>query len=255
MCQTPRLPPGFRLLALDTVDSTNSVAQQHAAAGADHGTVVWATRQTAGRGRQGRAWSSPPGNLYCSIVLRPKIAITQAPQLSFVAAVALADALGALIPSVLPLRLKWPNDILLGESKAGGILIEAAADPAGRVECLILGLGVNLVSHPADTPYPTTDLRQAGAAVDVAELLSAFCSHLVAWSERWLAEGFAPVRAAWLARARGFGGPIEVRLGHALISGRFADLDEDGALIVESPDGVRRRVTAGDVVGAITREA
>lgn len=252
MSPTPRLPSGFRLLAFDTVDSTNSVAQQHAAAGAEHGTVVWATSQTAGRGRQGRAWSSPPGNLYCSIVLRPKIAIGQAPQLSFVAAVAVADALGELIPTALPLRLKWPNDILLGESKTGGILIEAAADPAGRVECLILGVGVNLASHPADTPYPATDLRQAGATVGAGELLSAFCRHLVAWSERWLAEGFTPVRTAWLARARGFGGPIEVRLGHALISGRFSDIDGDGALIVESSDGVRHRVTAGDVVGALT---
>lgn len=248
MRETPRLPPAARLIARDAVSSTSDVAREAAEQGAPDATVVWATRQTAGRGRLGRSWSSPPGNLYTSLVLRPACPPAVAPQLSFVAAVALAEALTPLLPGMAQLRLKWPNDVLLNGRKLVGILAEAESGTGDRLDFVVLGIGVNLVSHPPDARYGATDLGAEGAVVTPAAMLELLVPALLAWRDRWVAEGFAPIRAAWLARAEGRGQPIEVRLGNALIRGTFDDLDGDGALIVETAPGSRRRITAGDIV-------
>ncbi|MBI3514118.1 MAG: biotin--[acetyl-CoA-carboxylase] ligase [Proteobacteria bacterium] len=250
MSETPRLPPFYHLIVHDSVGSTNDVARELAGQGAADGTVVWAERQTAGRGRLGRRFASPPGNLYVSFVLRPAIGPAVAPQLSFVAAVALVEAARAVLPGRVAVSVKWPNDVLVDGRKVAGILLEAATTTAGALDFVVLGIGVNVTSHPADTAYGATDLTATGAAVTVPALLARLADALLSWRGRWLADGFAPVRAAWLAHARGLGAPIDVRLGDTLISGRFADLDADGALIVESAGGARQRVTAGDVVDA-----
>ena len=250
MSETPRLPPFYHLIVHDVVGSTNDVARDLAGQGAADGTMVWAQRQTAGRGRLGRRFASPPGNLYVSVVLRPAVAPAAAPQLSFIAAVALAEAARAVLPARAVVSVKWPNDVLVDGRKVAGILLEAATTPAGALDFVVVGIGVNVTSHPPNTAYGATDLAVAGAAVSVPGLLARLAEALLAWRDRWLADGFGPVRAAWLADARGLGGPIDVRLGDTLISGRFADLDADGALIVESIGGARQRVTAGDVVEA-----
>jgi len=248
MSVAPRLPAAYRLVVRDTVGSTNDDASGLARAGAGEGTIVWAHRQTAGRGRLGRGWASPPGNLYMSLVVRPDIRPARAPELSFVAAVALGDAVAAAVPAAVTVTLAWPNDLMLGGRKAAGILLEAATTPAGALDFVVLGIGVNVTSHPSDVRRPATDLMREGAPTKAADLLEALAGRLASWIARWRADGFAPVRAAWLARAAGVGAPIDVRLGNALISGRFTDLDDDGAMIIETAEGVRRRVTAGDIV-------
>lgn len=221
-------------------------ARRLAGLGAEDGTLVWALEQTAGRGRHGRGWSSPPGNLYCSMVLRPDCSPARAAQLSLVAAVALADAVASLVPPAATVRLKWPNDLLLDDRKTAGLLLEAASHADGGLDHLILGLGLNIASHPADVGQPVTDLGQAGATADAADALEAVMGRLFAWIARWEAGDFAAVRTAWLARAKGFGDTVTVRLGDERLSGRFAGLDAGGAMILETAAG-RRAISAGEV--------
>jgi len=255
MSGAPHLPAAYRLVVRDTVGSTNDEARALARAGAPDGSIVWARHQTAGRGRLGRSWTSPPGNLFMSLVMRPAIRPARAPELSFVAAVALADAVASVVPAEAPVTVVWPNDLMLAGRKAAGILLEAATTPAGELDFVVLGIGVNVSSHPSDVRRPATDLARAGATITASGMLEALAGRLAVWIGCWRAEGFAPVRAAWLARAAGVGAPIDVRLGNDLISGSFTDLDDDGAMIIETADGSRRRVTAGDIVEMATLQA
>jgi BirA family biotin operon repressor/biotin-[acetyl-CoA-carboxylase] ligase len=245
----PRLPPAYRLVSLAQTGSTNEDARRLAEAGAEDGTLVWALAQTAGHGRRGRAWASPPGNLYCSLVLRPEVTMAAAAQLSFVACLGVGEAVGSLAPPMVPLRYKWPNDVLLDDRKIAGILLEAKGGAAGQPDYVILGVGINVASHPEGTTTPATDLAALGApGLEVAEVLAAFARHFMTWAARWVEDGFAPVRQAWLARAKGVGEAIRIAAeATAALDGRFIDLDESGALVLELHDGTRRRIAAGDV--------
>ena len=243
----PALPEAYRLHHFAAVGSTNDEAKTLARAGAPEGTLVWAGEQTAGRGRRGRVWRSPPGNLYLSLVLRPGGAPPRAAQLGFVAALGLGNALAPLAEAATALRYKWPNDVLLNGKKLAGILLESETAASGRVDFVVVGIGVNLVFAPEDVEFPATSLAAEGVAgVTPPVLLEAFVRHFENWATRWREEGFAPVRAAWLARAEGLGAAIRVRLDRTTHIGRFLDLDADGALVLESAEG-RRRIAAGEV--------
>jgi len=246
----PVLPDFYRLIRLATVGSTNDEAKRLAQSGAPEGTLVWALEQTAGRGRRGRPWQSPPGNLYLSLLLRPAVSAGQAAQLGFVAALALGDALEPLIGAGHALRFKWPNDVLLDGRKLAGILLESETAAAVAVAFVVIGMGINLAVAPSGTEFPAISLAEAGIrGVSPGVLLDAFAHHFQGWYRRWRAEGFAPVRLAWLARAGGLGEAVLVRLERATLSGRFLDLDEEGALLLESDQG-RRRIAAGEVFPA-----
>lgn len=245
---------GDRLIAFATIDSTNDELKRRAAAGATDGTVVWAETQTHGRGRGLRVWQSPPGNLYASILVRPDCAAADGAQLTFAAALATADAVAAHVAEGADVRCKWPNDVLIAGRKVAGILLESALAPSGRLEWLIVGVGINVAWHPPDDAallYPATSLRAHGAAAPRPEDVLA---HLVAafahWRAVWAAEGFPPLRAAWLARAYGLARAVTVRLDGETVAGVFADLDAGGALVVETACGVRRSIVAGDVFPA-----
>lgn len=253
MTEAVSLPPAYRLVALDTVGSTNEEAKRLAREGAEDGTLVWAREQTAGRGRGGRGWTSPRGNLYLSLVLRPECPAQRAAELGFVAAIGLGDALASLIPPLVPVNYKWPNDVLVGERKAAGILIETESGvrpaPEAPLEWMVLGMGVNVQHYPEDTEFPATSLRYEGAGeVTVEALLEAFGRFFMEWANRWLDDGFPPVAAAWKARALGIGKKIRVRLPNETLRGKFIDLDADGALLLGLEKGAApRRITAGDV--------
>lgn len=240
------LPRFFRLVAFDTVDSTNDLARSLAAEGAPEGTVVWARAQTAGRGRRGRGWHSPPGNLFLSILLRPHVPPGDAAQLSFAAALAVHDAATAVLPGGVRVDLKWPNDVLVEGSKVSGILLETADGEDGGHPALVVGIGVNVAAPPPDPAYPATCLADHGATVDPATVLAAVARGVERWYGRWREAGFGPLRAAWLERARGVGGPVTVRLPDASLDGVFVDLDPSGALILDAAGG-RRTIGAGDV--------
>src|SRR5919198_6069394 len=156
------LPEGFRLHRYETIGSTNDEARRLAREGAPAGTLVWAVAQSAGRGRRGHLWQSPPGNLYLSLVLRPDVPPALAPQLGFIAALALGDALDQLAGPGLQLRYKWPNDVLAEGRKIAGILLESETAGAGRLEFVIIGIGVNIASAPRDLEYPATSLADQG---------------------------------------------------------------------------------------------
>lgn len=242
------LPPGFSLVALDEAGSTNDEAKACATEGAPDGTVVWARRQRAGRGRRGRAWHSPPGNLFLSVVLRPACEARVVAQLSFVAALAAADFVDGLLPGRRA-RCKWPNDVLVDGGKVAGILLESAACPRRRTDWVVLGIGVNLVHHPGlGTPRPSASLASAGAtSLLPEEALPCLLAALARRRADWCARGFAGIRSAWLARAHGLGESITVANGGRRYAGLFAGLDANGALVLVEEDSVRRRIGAGEV--------
>ena len=244
--EPPPLPPPFELLRFDAVGSTSDEAKRLARAGVAEGLIVTAGEQTAGRGRRGRAWVSPSGNLYMSILLRPRCRVATAAQLGFVAALGLSAAMAELAPGI-GFACKWPNDVMANNKKLAGILLETEMIAGDVPDFVVIGIGVNLTTSPRDVTYPTTSLAEEGCA-DIAPLtaLAAFVRHFAPWHECWRDAGFAAVREAWLTRATGFGEPIRVRLERDTLDGRFADLDADGALLLDLPGGTRR-IAAGEI--------
>lgn len=237
------LPSGFVLHEFDSLDSTNAEALRRIAAGrATPGDVILAATQASGRGRAGRTWESPAGNLHATVVLGVP-AGRMAGQLAFVAGLAALDALRTLAPAGA-FTLKWPNDVLAGGRKIAGILIEAG-DGAFAV-----GIGINLAASPPDDAvrYTATSLlTETGSAVAPRDAVAALCAALAPWHRRWAAEGFEPLRAAWLASAHRMGDTIAASTASGRIEGRFSGLDPEGALIVETAGGDRCLVSAGDV--------
>jgi BirA family biotin operon repressor/biotin-[acetyl-CoA-carboxylase] ligase len=235
-----------RRVAHDVLGSTNAEALALARQG-QHGPLwVTAERQNAGRGRRGRAWKSPPGNLYASLLLSAPGAPEHWPQLSFVAALAVHDAVVEVAAHVAPfLAIKWPNDLLLAGAKFAGILIEGEG---GETPALVIGIGVNCANHPVDVEYPATDLAAAGAAVPPPALFAALARTMQGRLAQWdWGGGFSAIRRDWLARAAGIGETVRVRLAQREVTGRFEALDESGGLLLRLPDGNTTTIAAGDV--------
>ena len=241
------LPRDYTLIAFDQVDSTNDEAKDRAAAGVPEGTVVWARQQRAGRGRRGRAWVSPPGNLYFSVILRPHCEARKVARLSFVATLAVVDFVDGLLPDRA--TCKWPNDILVDGGKVAGILLESALEPGGRVDWVVLGIGVNLASHPEiEGPVPSTSLVNAGAPpIAPEDALPPLLTALTRRQSDWERQGFAAVRRAWLARAHGLGGPVTIANGGQTLAGIFEGLDAEGALVLVQAGAAPISIAAGDV--------
>lgn len=247
MIRDVNLPSPFRLLAFDSIDSTNEEAKRLALADEDDGAVVWARSQSAGRGRRGRSWQSIEGNLYCSILLRPNCHAQRALQLSFVAALAMADAVAAVMPKGTFVHCKWPNDVLVEGHKVAGILLESQAVALGGMDWLVIGAGLNISHFPEDVEYPATSLLAQGAiGIKPEDMLESFTRRILTGMVTWRNMGFEPVRRAWLRRAAGIGKEITVRLERETLTGIFKTLDKDGALILLQ-DGIEKRITAGDV--------
>ncbi len=232
-----------RCLAFPVLDSTNAEARRRAEAG-DRGPVwICAGRQTAGRGRRGRRWVSEAGNLHVTLLFVPGRGMRERPQLSFVAALAAHDAVATLVGGGDGLACKWPNDLLADGRKLGGILLE------GEGDWLAIGFGLNLAHRPHGLDQPATSISHAFGVTVEPE--TAWAALVKAFSRRyglWERSGFAPIREAWKARAMGLGEVVTVRLARRTIRGRMCDLDADGALLLERPDGTLERITAGDVV-------
>jgi BirA family biotin operon repressor/biotin-[acetyl-CoA-carboxylase] ligase len=224
------------------LDSTHAEALRRAAEGAADGLAIIAARQSAGRGRDGRSWESPAGNLYLSALLRPDAPARHAPHYALMAAVALHAAVAELAPPDAPLRLKWPNDVLLGGAKLAGILTESAAGPDGRMAWLAIGLGVNLAHAPALPGRVTASLGpDAPAPGAFAPIL---LRQLGLWRAVLEGQGLAPVRAAWMERGPAQGESLTLREGPV---GLYRGLSESGALLLEVEGQVQVR-HSGEVV-------
>ncbi len=243
MSRTPVLPDGWTLCGIGSVGSTNDEAGRLAKAGAPEGTVVWAREQTGGRGRRGRAWASPVGNLYCSTILRPDCPAARAAELSFVAALAVAD----IVPAGRAVRVKWPNDVLVDGGKIAGILPESSIGERGRADHVVLGIGVNVAFAPqlAEMRYPGACL--GGSVERALEQLTAALAH---WLAVWRIKGFEAIRSGWLAKAGPLGAVVDVRLGDGLVSGRFAGMDREGALLLDTDTGPRR-IVSGEILARV----
>jgi BirA family biotin operon repressor/biotin-[acetyl-CoA-carboxylase] ligase len=245
------LPSFFRPQKFAQVPSTNEEATRLAAAGAPEGTLIVADEQTAGRGRRGRTWVSPPGNFFGSLVLRPRRHAAEAAQLGFAASLAVLEACRHFLPPSAALACKWPNDVLADGRKLAGILLESRASGAGALDWLVIGIGINLTSYPRDTEFPATSLTEAGApGVTPDAMLPILGTMFLAWYEAWQRPGgFAALRARWLAHAQGLGGPIRVRLPDRELDGCFAGLDDDGRLLLDAAEG-RRTIAAAEIFPA-----
>ena len=235
---------GFRLEVFGSLGSTNDEAMARAREGDAGRLWISAAEQTGGKGRLGRQWVSPAGNLYASLLLVDAAPPDHAPELGFVAGVALACTLTRHLGSRL--RLKWPNDAVFDGAKLAGILLEATQTPHGGFACVI-GVGVNCASHPQGLPYPATDLASLGLTLSPGDLLNSFAEELAGWLDRWdEGRGFALIRRAWLSFAAGLGEPAMVAIGDQRINGVLRGLDERGRLQVETEAGLRT-IDAGDV--------
>src|SRR5262245_2927075 len=238
---------GVRLVAHEVLGSTNAEALNLARRGERGPLWVTADRQSAGRGRRGRAWVSEPGNLCASLLLTGPVPAGHRPELSFVAALAVHDAVAVVAAHIEPLlAIKWPNDLLLSGAKFAGILLEGESGGTGA---LVVGIGVNCVNHPGDTEYPATDLAAAGAPVSPATLFAALSVKMLERIAQWNAgEGFPAIRADCLARAAGLGDAALVRVADREIVGRFEALGAAGGLVLRMPDGAATTIAAGDVL-------
>lgn len=259
---------GYRLVAHETIASTNQDALERAAAG-DAGRVwIVSAHQTAGRGRRGREWQTPAGNLAASLLTIVAPGDTANATLGFVAGLALDEALRRVAPSLDVavaldavergpgsrdrLRLKWPNDVLIDGAKLAGILLEARPLP-GNATAVVVGIGVNVVAAPEGLPYPATSLRALGAAVDAVTLFAALSDAWVGIERMWDAgRGFRTIRDLWLGRAGGIGDPVVVNAGGSVYAGVFETIDDEGRLVLRSQEGDRRTISAGEVHFGVT---
>ena len=240
----PSWPSGYGQIRFDELDSTNSEARRFAEKGELGPLWISAARQNAGRGRRGKVWDSGQGNLAATLLLRPQAPAAVIGQLSFAAALSVADMAQHFAPDV-SIQVKWPNDVLGNGCKLAGILLESGEDSSGR--WLAIGIGVNLASFPPGTEFPASSLAQLGLAAPSSEnALAVLAARFAHWYDVWMSEGFEAVRAAWLERAGGLGKSIRARLPDATHEGVFVGLDASGALLLNQ-QGQMRAIAAGEV--------
>lgn len=242
--------PAAPILLLDQTDSTNADARRRAEAGETGPLWIVARRQSEGRGRRGRQWESQDGNLFSTLLQLTRKSPAEAAQVTFVAALAIADLLDAYArPSLV--TIKWPNDVMLAGDKAAGVLVESGAHASGGL-WLAVGIGVNLAHAPEGTERPATalvhHLRGDMTAPPTVEAAAAVLAEAFAvWMTRWETLGFPPILDAWRARTPGLDGPAVARLGRETVEGRAEGVAPDGALKLRLADGSLRLISAGDV--------
>ncbi len=236
----------WRLAVHDTLPSTADLCRRLAEAGEPAGLAILARAQTAGRGTRGRVWAGAAGNLFLSALLRPGGLARESSQWSLLAGVALAEAFSQHLPDTVTPALKWPNDVLLRGRKVAGILAESAADGQGGLSWLSLGFGANLAVAPPVPGRATVCLAEFAPPPAPEVFAMQVLESLARWCGVRARAGFAPVRAAFLARAPADGTPLTLRLGDRILGGAFAGLAEDGSLLLR--EGGRVHVfAAGEV--------
>jgi BirA family transcriptional regulator, biotin operon repressor / biotin---[acetyl-CoA-carboxylase] ligase len=245
---------GYRLEAFEQVGSTNVEAMARAREG-DRGSIWFVTaEQTAGKGRRQRAWVSPRGNLPCSVLEVLDVAPAIAATLGFAAGLATEAALRKVSleaalragPESFKYELKWPNDVLVGGRKLVGISLDAEA--LNDRLAVVVGIGINVVAAPEGTLTPAVSLAALGVQIGAEELFSALSDSWVEFGGIWdNGRGFAQIRKLWLERATGLGKAVAIKSANSIIEGTFETIDEQGCMIVRTPDGRLMPITAGDV--------
>lgn len=232
--------------------STNVEALRLGMDGHDGPVWVTAQSQTSGKGRDGRAWISEPGNLYASLLMTYTACFPAMSQLSLVCGLAVHDAIRAAAPDAgLDLALKWPNDVLLARAKVAGILIETTTRPADHRFLLVAGFGVNLNAHPERIDQKATNLAEYGVVTTPVDALNRLDAALQRWLKAWdCGNGYGDVREAWLSASRQRGRQVTARNGDTTLTGECVGLDDDGALLIRDEHGRTQKITCGDVTNA-----
>jgi BirA family transcriptional regulator, biotin operon repressor / biotin---[acetyl-CoA-carboxylase] ligase len=252
---------GYRLVSFNEIGSTSTEAVRAGEAG-DVGDVWFAAlKQTAGRGRRGRAWETPSGNLAASLLIVPQADPAIAATLGFVAGVALNAALADVLPAgairqgldgAHRLALKWPNDVLADGAKLAGILLEANKRSDGRL-AIVVGFGVNVVSAPEGLPYPATSIQALGVDATAEKIFAALSDSWIAALDLWNGgKGVADVLKQWRAAAAGIGSEVAVSQDGRVIRGIFESIDDAGRLVVRANDNRLVTISAGDVHFGVT---
>jgi BirA family transcriptional regulator, biotin operon repressor / biotin---[acetyl-CoA-carboxylase] ligase len=238
----------FTLHHYPVIGSTNDEAKKLMDEGAPEGTVVRADTQTAGRGRQGRHWVSAPGNLYVSVLLRPACSLREVSQLSFVAALAVGETIAFYLTEPDKLYYKWPNDIMLGNCKVSGILLEASSEAGGQVDGCVVGIGLNVKSAPGQVGYPTTKLQDHIVnEMDNEKLFMECLQNLNTYYYIWKEKKFPALRFKWLTRAYRLCETVKVKVGQNEIQGQFLGLGIDGSLILRGKNGKVLNLNSAEV--------
>jgi BirA family biotin operon repressor/biotin-[acetyl-CoA-carboxylase] ligase len=237
------------VVSAGTIDSTNAEALRRATLGEAGPLWIWAGEQGSGRGRRARVWASPPGNLYATLLLTLDGPATRLTEIGHVAGLAVHDAVsGFLAGRDRQVALKWPNDLLVDGEKISGLLIESVGLGTGGPWSLAVGIGINLASHPRDAAWPATDLAALGVVAEPAVALERLADDFARWLAVWRqGDGGERLRRSWAERVAGVGETITVALPEETLTGRFAALDDTGALVLHMTDGTQRRIMAGDV--------
>lgn len=234
---------GNRRICLDSCGSTNDEAARLARAGAAHGTVVIAATQTGGRGREGRPWASPEGGLYLSAVLRPPLPLADVPPMTLAIGIATCDAVRSCGVSAV---LKWPNDVLVNGRKVAGILVEAHSQ-GGRLEAVVVGIGMNLQRTPDAVATTAIALAEAsGTSVDRDAFVTDLLAHVERWIDRYIAGGLPAIVPAWQDRMAP-GLAARANVDGIQLTGAVCGLAEDGALVLRDEAGRLHRIRSGDV--------
>jgi len=238
----------LRLVHFGEIDSTNAEAMRQAAGGERGPLWIVAARQSAGRGRQGRRWDSEAGNLYATLLVTLPVPAAIAAQTSFVAALAVHDLAASRLAAPGKLALKWPNDVLLEGAKLAGILIETLARDGPGATTVAIGIGINLASAPDHTRYGATSFAAHGAHLAPEDAFESLAEHMAARLAEWNdGQGFDLIRRDWTARAAGLGGTASVTMGERTVTGEFAGIASDGALLLSEAGGHVHSIHAGEV--------
>ena len=233
----------FTIHQFETLESTNKTAFELTdLRKISDFEIILAKSQTAGKGRKQRVWSSLNGNLYFSLVLKPKISANKIPQISFVAAVSLKLALEKLVKNV---AVKWPNDLLIEEKKCAGILLESKFNQ-NNCEFVILGIGVNIDSNPSNTIFPATNLKNFSIEISALKMLEKFLDEFEKIYQNYLDFDFAGIRKLWLKNAYKLGEKITIKIDEKEIDGIFENIDEDANLLIRKDDEIIK-ISVGDV--------
>jgi BirA family biotin operon repressor/biotin-[acetyl-CoA-carboxylase] ligase len=249
---TTLVPFGTDVRYFDECDSTNTVA---VSAGTDGETgPIWfvAGQQTAGRGRRGNVWNSYDQNLYSSYLFRPKVALTDLAALPFVVSLAVRDTFIALGCDEDDVKCKWPNDVLIDEKKANGILIETSAASGHQSDFVVIGIGLNLNGYPKDTLFPSTSVsQQLSCKIDVASAFKVLSHVMDIRLSKWFPSDISAITEEWSSKAWGIGTRREIRTTNDTFTGTLVRLETDGGLLVKLDDGTEKRLYAGDIFNTI----
>lgn len=236
---TPNLPGLYELVVVEETDDAASHARRLACEGADEGTFVWAKTQTQGPGRPGKSWIPGEDNLHCAVILRPQEPLEICSQLSLLTGVCVAQAITLVGEPMEELRLGWPNDVYLNRGKVAGIHLSGRMDARNQVEWMVIGVNINTTSRPEELGLNAASLHGEGFEVwDRVDVLEGFAREFLAWLNRWADEGLEPVRKAWLWRGNWQDAERSVEVNGREVRGIFNSLGDDGALKLQTDDGI-----------------